>query len=415
MLILGYKAIRIGFSLLGLLFLLFVVGGFLLWLTPFGLPLLLLLCLAYGWLIYAFFHYRYGRQFEVVRLLIAAADANLPLAPTLRSYLEDRPETGWRKFWVIFLLFIALPGYYWVWHRRYGFDVRTKQLVHLLEQGTPLHQALEAVPGIVPSEVILGAAIGESTGRLGDCLRRSIRGNWGPLWLDVIPRFLYPLSLLFFVLSLASFTSIYIFPRMKRIFQEFHQTLPTISLWVDEVISRSPSLLGIATILGSIFFVLYLASPALRWWTPILGRVYRLSVQSRITGMLGMLLEAGRTVPESLELIAAREEPGALVWRRLQSARRRTEQGQSLSDSLDQVGLLPRAAVPLIQSAGRAGNLQWMLGELGEQLAARALQLSQRLSLIFFPISVVAIGLIVAAVALGLFMPLITLLGELSG
>src|SRR5437588_12844468 len=101
-----------GVVLLGLL------GGVLVGFGLVGLPVLLLLSLVYGWVLYAYFHYRAGRQEEFLHLLAAAAESGAPLAPALRAYLEDRPWGGWRAFWAGLLLFLVLPGYYWVWHRR---------------------------------------------------------------------------------------------------------------------------------------------------------------------------------------------------------------------------------------------------------------------------------------------------------
>jgi type II secretory pathway component PulF len=70
--------------------------------------------------------------------------------------------------------------------------------------------------------------------------------------------------------------------------------------------------------------------------------------------------------------------------------------------------------VALVSAAQRAHNLSWALSELGDMQARRAVRISERLSLTIFPIAVFAVGLLVAFVAFGMFMPLLTLLAEVG-
>ncbi len=47
-----------------------------------GLLILVVLALLYGWIVYAFLHYRYVRQEELLHVLAAAAEGNVPLDMT---------------------------------------------------------------------------------------------------------------------------------------------------------------------------------------------------------------------------------------------------------------------------------------------------------------------------------------------
>src|SRR5205807_10104182 len=104
-----------------------------------------------------------------------------------------------------------------------------------------------------------------------------------------------------------------------------------------------------------------------------------------------------------------------LAQRRLKAVRRRVEQGEPLAGTLYRKGLLPAGMFPLLQSSERARNLPWALGELGEALGKRAARLMQRISLALTPVSVVMIGMLVAFAVLGIFMPLVKIMMELSG
>src|SRR5579864_7005283 len=85
-----------------------------------GVLALVLLSAIYGWVVFAFFHYRYVRQEEFLHLLTTAAETEAPLAPALWAYVNDRPHSELREFWTAMLLLFVLPGYYWMWHRRHG-------------------------------------------------------------------------------------------------------------------------------------------------------------------------------------------------------------------------------------------------------------------------------------------------------
>src|SRR5262249_23075219 len=202
-----------GFALL----LLAIGAAFVLLGMPFLLVLPVGIGLLYGCVLYAYFHYRQGRQDEFLHLLTTAVESGAPLSPVLRAYLDDRPRGPWREAWVALLLFPLLPGYYWLWYRERCYDQKVEAVVFLLEQGAPLSSALRAVPGVAARESVWGAALGEATGKLALCLRGSAQAKLATLWLEMLPRLLYPLLLWLVMLGITSFWMVYVLPRMQRI------------------------------------------------------------------------------------------------------------------------------------------------------------------------------------------------------
>src|SRR5262249_4525607 len=115
--------------------------------------------------------------------------------------------------------------------------------------------------------------------------------------------------------------------------------------------------------------ILLLANPSFRWYFPVVGRLYRRHVTSRILQALAFLLQVGQPAPEALGVLA---ESGGFVGgarRRLEDVRRRLERGEALPDSLHAGRVLPRPMVPLLRTAERVGNLPWALAELADVLA----------------------------------------------
>lgn len=363
------------------------------------------------WIVLAFFHYRYLRQEELLQLLTMATATQAPLVSSLLVYLKDRPRDRWHQFWVAMLVF---PLYYVAWHRQNSFDRKLGGVIVLLRQGVPLHIALEEVPGVASRETILATAVGETTGRLHDCLNSVPRWRLATVWLDALPRWIYPLAILLWMAVVGGFLQIFIAPKFEKIFEDFHMKLP----WLTELlieIGRSFSLVILLAMLASLLLVsMLLASSTLCWHVPVLGHFYRMQSQGRVLQMLGLLLQAGKTVPEAFQVLVELGSFAPVVHRRLWRTKNRVEQGEPLPETLRCQGLLSRNMLPLVQAAQRADNLPWALAELGDNLNRRLVRQVQRLTMIAFPLLVVAAGVIVGLFVLGYFLPLIELISKVG-
>ena len=63
-----------------------------------GLLWFLALCAGYGWILFAFFHYRFGRQEELLHVLATAAEGGVPLAPaSVIGASHVSPATSYRS------------------------------------------------------------------------------------------------------------------------------------------------------------------------------------------------------------------------------------------------------------------------------------------------------------------------------
>ena len=382
-----------------------------------SLAVLLVVSFFYGWMLFAYLHYRQGRQAEFLRLLITAAESNAPLAPALHAYLRDRPHGPVREFMIAVLLFFVIPGYYWFWHRRHSYDCKLARVARLLDLGVPLSVALHEVPGVAPRETQLAVAVGESTGELARCLRVSNPAGLAAVWLEVLPRFLYPPLLLFFISGITVFWATFLLPRMERIFHDFKTPLPPLTKYVGSFgrnLTDYGGLVVLPLAAVPIVAVILLYTPTPLWYVPVFGRVYRLSLQSRVLRMLAVLLQAGRPVPEALAILADSGGFPPKAMRLLNSARRAVENGEPLAESLRRSGFLQPAMVPLLQAAERVHNLPWAMAELGETLVVRLARLLRRVSLAVMPVCLFGVGALVGLTGLGMYLPLIQLLTRLT-
>jgi type IV pilus assembly protein PilC len=287
----------------------------------------------------------------------------------------------------------------------------------VLEAGYRLEDALRRIGGLVPRETIMLIQLGEATARLPFCLRQTTQRRYGTVALEVAARFFYPFALLWFMFGLATFCMIFIFPKFQRIFAEFQLPMPELSVKVAEIcawVPGSAGLIALAFNLAVLLISVLVVSPTARWYFPGISWFYRRHVQSQVLRWLGILFDAGKTVPEALAILVGSDYFPGVVHYRLDLARLRAEQGETLINSLRESGLLPGRMIPFLQSAERIHNLPWALTELGEHVGTRTVVALRRLSLVVAPALVVAIGILVGFFVVGMFLPLIEIVENLS-
>jgi general secretion pathway protein F len=368
-----------------------------------------------GLLIYAYRRYRQGRQEEVFQVMATAVEANMPLAPALRAYLLDRPSDG-RILWDAALMLVCPPGFP-VWTQRRTFDDRVAHLSSLLAAGAPLPDALRIARGVTPREVTVAAEVGDVTGRLAVCLRRADRDRLAGAWLEVMPRILYPVLLLFFIGGVLAFLTLNIVPKYKRIFADFDMHFPTVTEYLFRGViyvgdSIAIVVLGLLAVLG--VGAILVCSRSLRWRLPFIGRLFRWDDQGLALRMLGTMFEVGRPATEALGMLADAPDMPGVLRKRLRQAGTAVHRGEPLAGALHKSGLLPTAMVPMVSASERTHTVAFALTELGDLLAGRTVRAARRLSLILAPVLVLLVGALVAFICLGFFMPLIQILTELA-
>jgi type IV pilus assembly protein PilC len=380
-----------------------------------SMALLLFVMLVAGWFLYAYRRYRQARQDELLHVMATAAESGLPMAPAVAAYVHDRPREG-KKWWDGILVFVFPPGYV-LWVQRQVFDDRVMRLAGLLAAGAPLADALRIVPGVAPREVRVAADVGDTTGRLATCLRRADRDRLAGVWLEVMPRVIYPMMLLLFVSGVTSFLMIAIVPKLKRIFDDFGDKLPdsTANLVAASMaVGDFSHMIALVILATMVLVVILIVSPTIRWHFPIIGKLYRWEAQGLVLRMLGTLIEVGRPAPEAIAILADAPDVPDSIIPGLDKAELIVRRGEPLATALYGGGLLPASMTPLVRSAERLRALPFTLAEIGDVLSGRAVRIARRASLLVGPLLVVGVGLVVGFIVIAMFVPLIQLMSRLT-
>ncbi|MBX7105002.1 MAG: type II secretion system F family protein [Gemmataceae bacterium] len=378
-------------------------------------PLFLLMTLVYAWLADTYLRYRHARQQELLHVLATTTGIGLPLPAALRAYLHDRPKAWFYRFNVGMLLHIFVaPFYYFIWHKNRSFDTRIGRLADNIESGQKLSEALRETPALASADTRIAAVVGEESGQLAKSLRATSRPQFNSAWFELIPRLTYPLILLGAISLIVGYLLVYIIPRIQRIFLDFKQKTPDVLRWLVDGASwfvHFAWLLipGLAVLLA--IAILPCFSSRVRWYLPLVGRLYRWEIQGIVLRGLSQFIAVNRPATDALSLLAERTDLPAVVRDQLGRATRRVGRGEPLAPSLHAVGLLPGSMVPLVVTSERLNSLATTLAELGELQAGRAIRFARRASMILSILGILAVGGIVCFVVLAVFYPLVVLIG----
>src|SRR4051812_44672033 len=85
-----------------------------------GLFLFLLLAVLWVYEWFAYSHYSFCRQQELLQVFNTAEATQAPVEKLLRAYWEDRPRNVGYRFLSSIVMFFIFPGYYWI-HMMQGF------------------------------------------------------------------------------------------------------------------------------------------------------------------------------------------------------------------------------------------------------------------------------------------------------
>jgi general secretion pathway protein F len=139
------------------------------------------------------------------------------------------------------------------------------------------------------------------------------------------------------------------------------------------------------------------------------ARVYELS---RLYLTLGMLNEGGITIVSAIETVQGMVSPG--IGASLRAAKAAVESGRPLSDAFEANGLTTPISLRMLRVGERTGDMGPMLtrsaafydGEIGRWI--------DRFTRTFEPLLMAAIGLVVGAIVVLLYMPIFDLAGDMS-
>jgi len=319
----------------------------------------------------------------LLRLIAVAAEENLPLSPLLESWAADE---------------------------RRAQKHRLLRLADQLKAGTPLPDAIEAVPGLLRDEDILAIRFGAQSGTLSATLRAMLDQSEPALTDSPSPirrAAVYVYTFLLIALLVITYLQVKTVPEFEKILCEFDVEPPQALLWSIGFARFFVSCWWLGALAGGVLlWSMFSARPGRFIRYSILGRLSRSARELRsaeVLQKLGIAAQAGRPIPGVLSTLA-RYHFDPIARHKLLFVRNEIEQGADAWHSLAAVDLLSPAEVNALATSERVGNRPWVLKQLAFSKRRRTMRRLDRMAELVLPLIVGLLGIFVLFQALSVFL-----------
>lgn len=294
-----------------------------------------------------------------------------------------------------------------------------------VESGTALSQALAKHRSIFPRLYISLVRVGETGGILdvifdrlatyyekNEEITRKIKGAAA-----------YPIAIIVLAVAMVIFLLTYVLPTFLNLLMSFEAPIP---LPTRIVMGASSTLRNYWYVILSIILVLYLlfrlitSRPKgrelwdnLKLRIPIIGRIQKLTIISRLCHTLSILLAGGVPLISALDVV--RDTLDSVPYMNaIEDARRRVSEGEQLSATFIRSSLFPPMLGYMTAVGEETGLSDEMLNRVGIYYDGELDALITTLTSLLEPILIVFVGGLVGFIVIAMYMPIFQIIQTLS-
>jgi general secretion pathway protein F len=299
-----------------------------------------------------------------------------------------------------------------------------ERLLGGLREGKRFSTVLSEQPDLFPPLYIGIVRAAEGTSDLPRSLARFIdyQQRIDVVRSKIVSAAIYPVILLSVGAGVSMFLIAYVVPRFAEVYQGAGRDLPWMSKmllgWGQFASGHTGMLLGGA---GALALLAVLAWRRLMGngglgrllaRLPGIGERIRIYELSRLYLTLGMLSEGGITIVHAIETVQGMVSP--TVRAALAAARLDIESGQPLSTAFETHKLTTPISLRMLRVGERTGDMGPMLTQSAAFYDGEISRWIDRFTRTFEPLLMAAIGLVVGAIVVLLYMPIFDLAGDMS-
>jgi general secretion pathway protein F len=299
-----------------------------------------------------------------------------------------------------------------------------ERLLGGLREGKRLSGVLAEQPDLFPPLYIGIVRAAEGTSDLPRSLARFIdyQQRIDVVRSKLISAAIYPVILLLVGAGVSFFLIGYVVPRFAAVYQGAGRDLPWMSQlllsWGQFASQHGAPLAGsvVALLAGAVLGVRQLlrtgALARMIQRLPGIGERVRIYELSRLYLTLGMLTEGGIVIVQAIHTVQGMVSPALRL--RLAAAKAAIESGRPLSDAFEAHGLTTPISLRMLRVGERTGDMGPMLTQSAAFYDGEISRWIERFTRSFEPLLMAAIGLVVGAIVVLLYMPIFDLAGDMS-
>lgn len=237
---------------------------------------------------------------------------------------------------------------------------------------------------------------------------------------------IYPIVVLMMAFAILTFLMVKIVPKFEQVFADLleGEGLPALTQMVmntSKAFTAHLHWIGIGIILMIALFKLLATTQKggrlldkFKLNLPIFGTLMRKSAIARFTRTLGTLMTSGVPVLQALTIV--RDTAGnAVIAQAVTDIHDSVKEGENMAPPLDATGVFPPIVVSMVEVGEETGELPEMFMKIADTYDEEVDNAVAGLTSIIEPILIVLLAVVVGAIVIALFLPLVSIIGSLSG
>ncbi|PNY82487.1 type II secretion system F family protein [Deinococcus koreensis] len=306
-----------------------------------------------------------------------------------------------------------------------GFQAIVKAMRTDVESGTPLSESLVKYPKLFNRLYVNLVRAGETSGTLDSVLERIADFQEKELALrgKIKSALTYPVIVLIFAVLITYFLLTTIVPQFASILAQMNAPLPLITRALMAVSNfLQHGTLYIVAIIAIVTFAYraYYKTPKgrhviddIKLRIPIFGNLLKKSAISSFARTFGLLISSGVNIIESLEITKGTAN-NAIVEETIENAKNVVMVGDQMSSSLATSKVFPPMVVSMVAIGEETGSLDSMLSKVGDFYDREVDEAVEGMTAAIEPIMILFLGGIVGTIVAGMFLPMFSIIGQLS-
>ncbi|MFA6099212.1 MAG: type II secretion system F family protein [Patescibacteria group bacterium] len=299
-----------------------------------------------------------------------------------------------------------------------------KNIIKDINNGSTLAASLARFPKVFSGMVVGMVQVGEASGSLEENLNyiATILDKDYQLRRKVKSAMMYPAIVLSGTFILGIGLSIFILPKLVRMFDTFRLELPVVTkifLGLANFLVNY-GLYVLVGLVGLIILTRFLMKYSLTkpffhriyLTLPIVGKLTKNVNLARLSRVMSILLKSGVTINESL-LITEEVVTNVFFKRELEKSLEAVQRGKLLSATLAGGKYVPKMASRMIAEGEKTGNLEQSLAYLADFYEKEVDDTTKNLATILEPVLLIFIGVILGFLAVAIISPIYQFTGSL--
>ncbi|MCW5595772.1 MAG: type II secretion system F family protein [Rhodocyclaceae bacterium] len=298
-----------------------------------------------------------------------------------------------------------------------AFAAVIQDLREALDSGRELSQALARNPAVFGPFYVAMVRVGETTGRLEEVFLQLFHHlEFQKYMKDQVKAALrYPSFVVLAMAIALVIINIFVIPAFAKVFKGFNAELPLMTRvligFSDFTLAWWPAILTLLIVAVFAFRAFVKTADGRLAWDrfklniPIAGKIIRKATLARFARSFAMASRSGVPVVQGLSLTGQVVE-NAWIEKKLEDMRMGVERGESVLRTAVASGVFTPVVLQMVMVGEESGSLDDMMLEIADMYQREVEYELKTLSAQIEPILIVALGVMVLILALGVFLPM---------